>query len=42
MNQMSMWGKDDYYTDEQLADAKAILLRNHIRAKEKPSSLPAR
>jgi zinc protease len=40
-NQMSQWGKADYYTDEQLADAKAILLRNHSRELEKPSSLPS-
>ncbi|MBL4675707.1 MAG: insulinase family protein [Mucilaginibacter sp.] len=40
-NQMSQWGKADYYTDEQLADAKAILLRNHSREMEKPSSLPS-
>jgi zinc protease len=39
--QMSQWGKADYYTDEQLADAKAILLRNHSRELEKPSSLPS-
>ena len=31
----------DYYTDEQLNDAKAILLRNDIYSKEKPSSLPS-
>jgi zinc protease len=37
-NQMSQWGKADYYTDEQLADAKAIYCvttaaswRNHRR-----------
>lgn len=41
MNQMAMFGKADYYTDEQLADAKAIIQRNHIRAQEKPSSLPS-
>ncbi|MFD0792385.1 M16 family metallopeptidase [Mucilaginibacter litoreus] len=40
-NQMSQWGKPDYYTDEQLADAKAILLRNHSREMEKPSSIPS-
>jgi zinc protease len=40
-NQMGQWGKADYYTDEQLADAKAILLRNHSRELEKPSSLPS-
>lgn len=40
-NQIAMWGKADYYTDEQLTDAKAILLRNHSRELEKPSSLPS-
>lgn len=40
-NQITQWGKADYYTDEQLADAKAILLRNHSRELEKPSSLPS-
>ncbi|RYU90009.1 insulinase family protein [Mucilaginibacter terrigena] len=40
-NQMGQWGKADYYTDEQLTDAKAILLRNHSRELEKPSSLPS-
>ncbi|MDN3582207.1 M16 family metallopeptidase [Mucilaginibacter flavus] len=39
MNQISQWGKADYYTDEQLKDAKAILLRNSVHRKEKPSSL---
>ena len=37
-NQISMFASPDYYTDEQLKDAKANLLRNSIRAKEKPSS----
>ncbi|XHR93436.1 hypothetical protein ACFJIV_24430 [Mucilaginibacter sp. UC70_90] len=41
MNQVSMWNKDDYFTDEQMATAKAILHRNDIHAKEKPSSLPS-
>ncbi|RCH56709.1 insulinase family protein [Mucilaginibacter hurinus] len=39
MKQISMWDKDDYYTDEQLKDAKAKLYRNSLRRKEKPSSL---
>ncbi|WP_237487951.1 M16 family metallopeptidase [Hufsiella arboris] len=39
MQHIAMWDKDDYYTDEQLKDAKAILLRNSLRSKEKPSSL---
>ena len=41
MHQISMLGQADYFTDEQLKDAKAILLRNNIRSKEKPSSLPS-
>ena len=41
MNQISQFGKADYYTDEQLADAKGILLRSHARNMEKPSSLPS-
>ena len=39
MSQISQWAKSDYFTDEQLKDAKAILLRNSIHQKEKPSSL---
>ncbi len=39
--QIAMWSSPDYFTDEQLADAKAILLRNSLRQKEKPSSLPS-
>lgn len=39
INQVSQWSKADYYTDEQLKDAQAILLRNSIHRKEKPSSL---
>ena len=39
LNQVSMWAKDDYFTDEQLSDAKQILRRNDIRRNEKPSSL---
>jgi zinc protease len=41
LNQFSQFAKPDYYTDEQLKDAKAILLRNNLRSKEKPSSLPS-
>jgi zinc protease len=41
MHQISMFDDPDYYTDAQLADAKAILLRNDEFAKEKPSSLPS-
>ena len=39
MKQISMMGNPDYYTDEQLKDAKAILLRDDVFSKEKPSSL---
>ncbi|RYY35611.1 MAG: insulinase family protein [Sphingobacteriaceae bacterium] len=39
MKQIAMWDSPDYYTDEQLNDAKAILLRSSARRKEKPSSL---
>ena len=31
MKQISMWGNDDYFTDEQLATAKQIMQRNFIR-----------
>ena len=31
----------DYFTDEQLKDARAILLRNKVHREEKPSSLPS-
>jgi zinc protease len=41
MHQISMWDNPDYYTDAELASAKAILLRDDLRAKEKPSSLPS-
>jgi zinc protease len=40
INQVSQFAGPDYFTDEQLKDAKAILLRNSIHNKEKPSSLP--
>ncbi len=39
MKQLSMFANADYFTDEQLKDAQAILLRNSIFRKEKPSSL---
>src|SRR5450432_1821251 len=39
LNQIKMWAQDDYITDEQLSDAKQIMRRNDIRAKEKPSQL---
>ena len=38
LNQIKQWGNDDYFTDEQLKDAKANLRRNAIRQKEKPSA----
>jgi len=38
-NQIALWSQPDYYTDEQLADAKAALLRADARAREKPSTL---
>jgi zinc protease len=41
MHQLNMFDNADYYTDAELADAKAILLRDDMRAKEKPSSLPS-
>ena len=40
INQFNHFADADYYTDEQLKDAKAILLRSSIYNKEKPSSLP--
>ena len=39
-NQINLWDKDEYYTDEQLQTAKDILKRNYIRQNEKPSVLP--
>ncbi len=41
LKQVGMWMQDDYFTDEQLDDAKQTIRRNDIRAKEKPSSLPS-
>jgi zinc protease len=40
MNQVSQFGNADYFTEEQLKDAKSIMLRNIIHNREKPSSLP--
>jgi zinc protease len=37
LNQIKQWGNDDYFTDEQLKDAKAAIRRNAIRQREKPS-----
>jgi len=41
MKQLSMLADPDYFTDEQLNNAKAILLRNDTFNKEKPSTLPS-
>lgn len=41
MNQIDHLGDADYFTDEQLATAKANLLRDKVRQVEKPSSLPS-
>ena len=41
VKQISMFADSNYFTDEQLKNAKAILLRNDIYAKEKPSTLPS-
>ena len=38
MNQVKQWGYDDYFTDEQLKNAKEIIRRNAIRKREKPSA----
>ncbi len=39
LNQISHFGDDDYFTEEQIATAKEVIRRNHIRNAEKPSSL---
>jgi zinc protease len=39
MHQLSMWSNPDYYTDDELATAKATLMRDDLHQKEKPSSL---
>jgi zinc protease len=41
ISQVNQWAKSDYFTDAQLNDAKAILLRNSVHQKEKPSRLPS-
>jgi zinc protease len=41
LNQVKLWSSADYFTEEQLADAKQIMRRNRIRQLEKPSSLPS-
>ncbi len=38
LNQIKQWGNDDYYTDDQLKNAKEILRRNAIREREKPAA----
>jgi zinc protease len=38
--QIKMWGQADYFSDEQLENAKQIMRRQKIRQNEKPSSLP--
>jgi zinc protease len=42
LNQIKQWGNDDYYTDEQLKNAKEVIHRNAIRRREKPSSQASR
>jgi zinc protease len=37
LNQIKQWGNDDYFSDEQLKDAKATIRRNAIRQRERPS-----
>jgi zinc protease len=39
--QVTRFTASDYYTDQQLATAKATLVRTKIREMEKPSSLPS-
>lgn len=39
MNQVKQWGNSNYFTDDELAKAKAGLKRQQIRQNEKPSSL---
>lgn len=41
LHQISLWDQEDYFTNEQLENAKQILRRNNIRNLEKPSSLPS-
>lgn len=42
LKQVSMWADDNYFTDEQLANAKQIIRRNQIRTEEKPSTFSSR
>jgi len=39
MKQVAEFSKSGYFTNEQIEDAKGILLRNQVRNTEKPSSL---
>lgn len=39
--QITRFTAPDYYSDAQLANAKAVLLRNYLRNLERPSSLPS-
>ena len=41
IKQLSMLADNDYFTNEQLEDAKQIMKREKIRQQEKPSSLPS-
>jgi zinc protease len=38
--QIARFAAPDYYSDAQLVNAKAVILRNHVRNLERPSSLP--
>ncbi len=40
LRQIKMWGQQDYFTDEQLENAKQVLRRDKIWGNEKPSTLP--
>jgi len=40
LKQINMFADDDYFTDEQLANAVESMKRSKIRQEEKPSSLP--
>jgi zinc protease len=42
LKQVGMWADDNYFSDEQLADAKQIIRRNQVRTEEKPSTFSSR
>ena len=42
LKQIAQFANDDYFSEEQLQDAKGIMQRNTIRANEKPSTLSSR